>query len=399
MKQPINKNIIILAVINFIYAWGYYISLPILALHFNLDSGLSITQVGILLGTPPIVSAIIGYLSSPIYKRFGGVNCMVSSLFMLCFVFIGYIYLKSFFLLLIISSIQGISRILWEPIIKNLFVNSSKNGKTQELVFRIKYITICLGAILGPLLGLYISKYSKTNNLLFSIIIFSLLIVIIVLVKPRLNNITKELPTKKKIKTNISNINPLLILYILGGTTVFIVFSQFETIFSLSLKSISNQPERLFSLLLILNSISGLILQFFVVIISKKISNLQGVIVGNVFFAISFSLFAFSKGNIFLLILATIIFSFGEAFSVPGGDILINEIAPVNQKTLYFGLAEFRILGFSLGPTFAAFILEHYGTFNMYISSVVLILLASILYLIPNIKRQLDKKNKIELIN
>lgn len=60
-----------------------------------------------------------------------------------------------------------------------------------------------------------------------------------------------------------------LVLYILAGTLIYSVFSEFESVLSLYLAKITRNPGEIFSILLMINSVCGLVFQFILVFWSK----------------------------------------------------------------------------------------------------------------------------------
>lgn len=389
MQAKLNRNIRILILVNFLYALGVYITLPVLALHFNLDVGLSFIQVGILLGTPPIISACLGFMGSFISQRTGMINSLMMGLFLLIVPYFCYVYVKSFVVLFLVCLLQGFSRVFWEPVMKYLFVSHAREADCQNIIFRIKYCAICLSAIVGPLFAGLLSTQGKVNCLWASIMVFVLLLIGISMNKSGLDRCGEQCAQERIRKfKDVKECDRQLLYYILANTLVFFVFAQFETVFSLALREFSDNPERLFTGLLLLNAIGGIVLQFGFLCIGGKVKTLHYILLGNLAFAVSFLLFACSRGEIFYLVAATVIFTMGEVVVIPGVDMIIDETAPENKKTLYFGLAEFRLLGFSLGPVIASMILEFFGSTIMFLSSTVVSLLAGILYCWPHFQKK-----------
>ena len=399
----VNKEIIILASLNLLFCLAVYVSMPILALYFNVDLKIPIPQVGILIGLPPIITAIFGSVGAIISNKIGEIKCLILGLFLLTIPYTFFIFSDKYWQILLLSIISGFGGVCWKPVIRSLFAHHANKIKSQDIVFRINYIVICLGAIFGPLVCIWISDFPKYTNLIISIALFLCNIVLILFNKNKLSIANFKLEVKKKPKlAAFKSVDSRLIIYIIAGALIYFVFAQFEAVFSLAFKEFSANPERLFAFLLILNSVGGILLQFIVMYLENKflkLSHTASILIGNVTFVVAFSLFAMSNGNIVILIIATLIFAMGEVFAIPGSDIIINSIAPTDKKTLYFSIAEFRAIGFSLGPIFASFILEYYGSSIMFASSVFFILLASALYIIPstsfyqhNIKKQISKE-------
>lgn len=390
MKSGISSNVILLTVVNFLFCFAEYVSLPVLALHFNLDFGLSFTQIGILLGTAPVVSACLGFLGASAARRLGAVNSMVVGLLLLVGPYLCYAFRGEYPLLLAMAALQGLGRVFWEPVIKSLFTFHARESTAQDRVFRIKYCTICLGAIIGPLVGGLLSTQGKVLCIVASAVLFGLLAAALLASRRRLAGATIEAaPQRGALLTELRRCDPRLALYIAGNTLVFFAFTQFETMFALSLKAFSERPETLFSYLMVLNAAAGITLQLVVVAIGGRCKTMRSILLGNVAFAAAFSIFALAEGRLLLLVAATILFTLGEVVVLPGGDMIIDEIAPDDKKTLYFGLAEIRLLGFAFGPACAGAILEYGGVQAMFFTAAVVVLLANALYYAPQLKKRL----------
>ena len=377
----------LLAVLNLLYSFGIYLTLPVLALYFHHDLEISIGYVGILLGIPPIISALFGSLGAVISHKVGEVYSLLIGIITTIVCYTLYLITTNFFLLLIVSILNGISLILWKPIIKALFAHHGMRLKNEDMVFRINYIVICVGAILGPVIAMAISQYPKQINLFLSMICFGIIMVVLFAKKSAVE-VDKTLLTRKtkpSFLSNVKRVDPILFYYVLAGALVFLVFSQFETIFSLALQEVSDDPIRLFSFLLIVNSVAGIVLQVFIMKFNQKKNTKLTLTAGHIAFAVSFLLFAFSNGNLVFLVIATLLFSLGEVLAIPGSDIIINEIATKENKTLYFSIAEFRIIGFSLGPILSGFILDSFGSMMMFLTSVALICIAGFIYFLPSV--------------
>lgn len=385
--MKINKAIFLLAISNFLFCFGLYVTLPVLALYFNMELQFSLVQVGIILGIAPLVSSIFGSFGAVIAKKIGIINCLIVGIIFTIIPYVFYLSSENYILLLILSTLAGLGGVCWKPLIRSLFAYHSKGLPNKDVVFRVNYIVICTAAIAGPSISLLLSSFPPSFNLIISICSFLSIIVILVLQNAKLRSNETINKSKSKITLrSIKSINYVLVFYILAGLVVFTVFSQFEGVLPLALNEISSSPSELFAVLLIINSIAGILIQLLVMYIerkARKINSFNSALIGNLGFVLAFIVFALSGGNIFLLIVATIIFAAGEVYAVPGSDMLINDISTDENRNLYFGFAEFRFVGFSIGPILGTFILEIRSINAFYISCSLLVLVACVFYLIP----------------
>ena len=381
--KSLSREILVLAVVNFLNSVGVYVTLPVLALYFHTTLGIPIAQVGILLGLPPVIGAVLGSFGVVLARKLGEIACLSIAMLLLVIPYVGYLFVTNYIALLLMSGLLGVSRVFWSPIIKSMFAHHARKLHTQKLAFQINYITICLGAIVGPLVAM-VPALSGRGAILISAAFFALIVLVLVVSRNLLRIQAEPAPEgQAKRAYRLSGLDPRLFFYILAGFLVFVVFSQFETVFSLALQEVNQNPERLFSLLLILNSVAGILIQFLIIWLGKRLKTITMLLSGNLGFAVAFLLFSGANGNLLWLVVATLLFSVGEVLAIPSADMIINDIAPAAKRTLYFSVAEFRTLGFSLGPICASFVLETHGAYYMFLSSTVVIMLASGIYAVP----------------
>jgi len=338
------------------------------------------------MGIPATISTLFGFTSQAFDRRLKPSASFSLSLIFSIITLTGFLYCGAFPGLMIFSLIGGLSRIFWIPITKRLFSAATKDDNNFKNVFRIRYITICAASVIGPgICSLFISYISNIAVLYLSIIIYLIIIIFLQIIK---ENIDKHRCSPAKeilISSSLSNnVNIVLISYIIGGGLVYMVFCQFEFSFALFLKFFFKHPELVFSNLLIANAILGIIFQIIFMNFSIKLHNKTIILIGNILFAAGYLFFGLSSGNLFMLIVGVVIYSIGEILTIPALDIAIDEISTADNKTLYFGLSEFRCFGFTLGPIFASCMLAISGPFLMCVSASCIIFLSSFFFYTKN---------------
>lgn len=372
-----------LLVLNFLYALSEYITLPVLALYFHQNLHIAVVQVGILLGLPSLLGSVFGYLAVPIAKKLGPIPGLISSLLVMIFVYGAFMLGSGFWILLPASLIMGLSRGVSQPITKALFSRHSALFRSPDVAFRFRYITIASAAILGPIVVIVLGAVSRRIELALGIAVLAMTVTLGLIIRKALDFEEVDLSFKDhpQSMSRLKNfISPTLTLYIVAGLLTFWVFSQFEALMPLALENFVSDPQQLFSWLLVLNACMGVVLQAVILFLPKQPPLKLSLYIGNIFFGLAFIGFALANGHYLLLSVATIVFSFGEVLAIPGSDILIDSIAPPDLKVLNFSLAEFRLLGFSLGPVVGSMLLRGFGPRAMFFSSTVLIVVGSLLY-------------------
>ena len=112
----------------------------------------------------------------------------------------------------------------------------------------------------------------------------------------------------------------------------------------------------------------------------KRLSNKTIVLLGNIAFVIAYALFTYGKSSLYIYVIAICIYSIGEVLVIPATDVAVDEISPENQKSLYYGVAEIRSIGFTVGPILASAILQNGSPSNMCITTMVIFAVSTIFF-------------------
>jgi predicted MFS family arabinose efflux permease len=306
--------------------------------------------------------------------------------------YLGYLTLDGFYPLIAASLISGLGRAIWEPVTKSLFARAPSGADTA---FRVRYIAICVSGIAGPSICAFLSNYSDyAYQMASAVLAYALVAVLMFWLGPDIResglNPSANAKTGKGDRRNLPDVIGIVSLrfisVIVGGTLVYMAFSQFESIFPLFLNEYFDDAVKIFSALLILNSAVSAFLQMLYMFISRKIkktvSNKLIILSGNIAFMTAFALFAVGSSIFHVYVVAICIYSIGEVLVIPATDVAVDEIAPEDKKSLYFGVAEIRSLGFTAGPILAGAILQTASPSDMCAVSILIFAASTIFFLI-----------------
>lgn len=379
-----NKKIIYtLFILNTLIEFSLYISLVVLAVYLNKK--VSLIETAIIIGFPNVMRIFSGALFNPFDRKFSQNKIMIFSLVLISCSYLGYILFHSFLVLLCMSFLSGLAQMLWTPVIKSAFSNCARNENDVSYVHRLRYISICIAGLAGPIFGNMISNYFGLTYCLSFTSIVAFTSIIIFTFNKSISGLEKK--CFKDLENADGRVSPfknrLFIMLVFSGVLIFIVFIQFESIYSLVLNKIFKNPVTIYSILLSLNSLFGILIQYILIKIEDKIKIKNITNIGIIFFQISYIIFGIAfivlDFAFILLILGVFIYSIGEVLTIPGLDIQIDNIAPVDEKNVYFSIAEFRTLGFVIGPILTSSLLENFGAISTCISSVIILMIANII--------------------
>lgn len=149
------KKLAQITVIHSLYTFASYVSLVILALFFSEKT--SVIQASIIVATPSIMRVFAGFLSYRIEYQIGTSRTLLIATCIRFFSYLLYTIFELWWQLLIIAVIDGVAELLYQPIAKSIFANTATDDEGTELVHRIRYLSICVAGLIGPIVGGYIA--------------------------------------------------------------------------------------------------------------------------------------------------------------------------------------------------------------------------------------------------
>ena len=170
-------------------------------------------------------------------------------------------------------------------------------------IFRVRYITLCVGAIVGPAIGGVLYSLSPAAFFLVPAGFFALYLFLVAVRGGRLARLDAPDPAAGRVPVGTALRDRRLLAAIGAGGAVFLVFSQMDTVIPLYMRGfLGDRTEYLFA--------------------------------------------------------AVVFWTLGEAILLPLPDIAVHTLASADRKGTYFGLSELRYLGFFVGPALGGWLLE-----------------------------------------
>lgn len=334
---------------------GSNMSIPFMAIYLNNVVGATPIEIGMFISAGFFAYSLFGFpLGSLIDKGNQKLILLACVVMLICSMLIFFLS-KNIYLFYIANLIIGISQAGFNTIV-SLFITENINEEEKYTAFSFKYIIVNAGASIGPLLGAYFAKIGSKYFLLFTIV-FYLTSLIIILFWLQLKNIKQTFKVRIKHKFVDIFSNKFFLVFLLGSVIYNICYSQYTSTFPLYIKSVISNWAVVYTTMLVINSLGVVLLQYPVTLVMNKFTTSNSFIIGSTIFGFSFLLFAFSNED-YLFYLAMLLFTLGEIILSPLSSVLIDKIAPENQKGAYFGAYNLSFFGSSLGPVIGGSIFQ-----------------------------------------
>lgn len=328
---------------------AFFAALPFASLYLADQTTLGKPAIGAVVGGIAIIAAFGGLLGGMLVDRFGAVRLMLIGLSVYIVVYGLLTTVRGDTLIVVLLLLLGPPKLLIDPGSKKLLsLAADESGR----VFRRRYMTLCLGGILGPLIGG--ALYSISPVWFFAVpsimyfgyasLFFTRRRFLSELERPTSRS-SGHFPVRRALRDR------RLLAAAAAGLIFFIVFSQLESMIPLYIKShYDDRAHQYFAALFLANAVLALAFQIPIDRVSTRLSRRQLVTLGCVNFAISFFCFWAGSANLAMFFVGIVFWTIGEGILFPMPDMAIHAISDDERKATYFGFADIRYAGFFVGP-------------------------------------------------
>jgi len=346
----IGGNQRLLAFGSLLGAVAFFAVMPFGALYLDEFTTLPTVAIGAVVGGVSLIGAFGGFAGGMAVDRFDAVRCMQLGLALDVLIFALFMVVRAQAGIVALFLLLGVSRMLVEPASKKLMsMSSDDDGR----VFRLRYMTLCAGAIIGPLVGGLLYNISIPLFFATPAVLYLWFLIVVARNSERLQPRASLAADARAPSYPISKTirDRRLLAAITAGLIIFVVFSQLESMIPLVMRGFFGEgTELIFAWLLVANAGFALVLQPIIDRASERISYNGLVAIGACGFALSFGCFALMGSGVGWLYLGIVFWTIGEGTLLPLPDMAVHQLAREEQKGAYFGLSELRYVGFFLGP-------------------------------------------------
>lgn len=344
--------------------------LPFLTLYLTKVIGTSPAKAGTVL----LVYGISAFLAAPvtgkISDRFGSLRVMKFSLFGTGLLFILYSFLENYYLILIASFILSAVNESFRPANLSL-ISQLVNPSQRRVAFALNRLAINAGMSIGPVIGGFLTLIDF--HYLFYVNALSSFAAGIYLSSVKWTSLKSKETKTESDKRSIYKLSVLsdkaFLFFLFAVIPVNLVFFQHIGALPLYIVDDLCYTTAAFGLLSAVNTVMIIILEVPINDLMGNISYKKSLVIGALLAAIGFGAFAIAQTTI-PLIIAIMIFTFGEMIFFPVTAAYTSEIAPENRKGEYMGYYQMTFsLGFSFGPWLGTVVYQNFGSATLWLGA------------------------------
>ncbi|WP_405775326.1 MFS transporter [Streptomyces sp. NBC_01538] len=347
-------------------SFAFFGTMPFLTLYLSDLSAMTEVQIGMVVGSAALIPAFGGFAGGTLGDRIGALGLVQAGVVTYVVAYALLAVARELPVVIALVMLLGVARLMVEPSMKKIM--SQATEETDGAVFRLRYLTWCIGAVVGPAIGAAAYAVEKWLIFVWPALVFLVFLLLLRVHAPKLRfadgpGAGERVPWARVVTDR------LLLRVVAAGFVLYFVFKQLDSMLPLFIKAERGASAvGYYSVLLAVNAVLGILFQFPVARMSKRISTPGMALLGSCAFAAAFLFFAalpFGTGFLFAGIAA---WTLGEVILIPLPDMVIHQNTPNGSKGAYFGLAELRFAGFFLGPVVGGAILGGAGSWTYFIS-------------------------------
>lgn len=260
------RTLVLGALLN---SMAFFAALPFAALYLADRTDLPTAGIGAVVSGIAMIAALGGLAGGMLADRFGTVRLMRLGLLSNVLVYVALAFVTAPVAIIALFLCLGVGRTMVEPSMKKL-LSLADTGDGR--IFRVRYITLCLGAIVGPAVGGLLYHASPTAFFLVPAAFFALYLAVMVVRGDELARLDSPSSGGAGSAWTAALRDPLLLAAIGAGAVVFLVFSQMDTAIPLYMKgTYGDRTEYLFASLLVVNAVLALLVQPLVIRLSERL--------------------------------------------------------------------------------------------------------------------------------
>lgn len=339
-------------------------SLAFLAVKLSTEFNLTAAGIGAALGAGPMIGAFTAPVIGPLSDKFGRAALLALILFVIAATLFAIAVTNNILIFVAAQVIGAIAAALYEPLSRAL-LSEVVEEEDRLRVFSWRFLATSLGWGVGPIIGVVVGAASGLVFALAAIVYVLIGIAFYVSVPASSQHKTTLVVKALDLFSGRAWRNNRLLLITVGSAFLMAVHGQWSVSFSQFFLT-TEDGIKIFAMLMSVNALTALVVTEPVRHFIRYWGAHHAMSMGCVLMFISFICFSVSAAPI-SFILSMIIFTIGETIMSPAEYLLVDEIAPAQEKGAYFGTHSISSIGNFIGPTLGGAMLGSLGGSTMFV--------------------------------
>ncbi|MFJ8114221.1 MDR family MFS transporter [Streptomyces sp. NPDC096132] len=355
------------------------ITVPFLAIFLRKDLGLSVSTVGLLLGSSVFFSVIAGYLGGALSDVLGRTRVMVLCLCGVLLAFAGFYFSQNAWQAFCCNAVMALCSSSFGPVVKAL-LGDVLPAEVRVTWFSYQYVAYNIGFVVGPPAGALIGLSGGRGAFPAAALFYGLYLVLLLCVirragaegagdvaPPRqvaaggITGVVRGLKSSTRVAARDRRLLGLLVAALLieaSHNRISALLAQYFT------DSFHN-GSTILAALMTTNAVTVVCVQLFVAKYVRKYEPVHLLSLGALLTFVGMAGFALGADT-WHFVVAMVVFSLGETVIAPAEFALIDRIAPDHLRGSYFGTQTFAQLGGFVGLYFGSLLLAGFGGTAMF---------------------------------
>ena len=366
---------------------SYFMAWPFIAVIMTQHYHMSPVAIGLAMTSSALISVVLGMYGGQISDRLGR---RIILLMGCAFSAVGYTVLSQasgITLFIVGLMIIGVSFAWVDPPLRALMSDLLGDHRRRALALQLRYYLVNIAAVFGPLIGMVFGLSSQKGTFLITGLSYFPFFFYVLLFIPAgklqfAEQVGSEPPIKIHKVVAIIAKDKTYLIALLCSILCSIVFIHYEAVLPQYLLLLNGSSAvKLITSVLITNAFTVLLFQTFIMKFLAQVTLPKRIVLGSLVFALSqLGFFLIRSPDIGLWLIATSVFSIGEAILMPNLNILLDHLAPPEHRGAYLGASMLSNLGIAIGPLIGGVALTLTGAGVFICTMVLSLLLCMIMY-------------------
>jgi len=348
---------------TFVDQLGAFLLFPFFALYLTDRFGIGMTEVGILFTFFAAANMVGSLVSGALTDKLGRRWMLIFGLVFSALGSLGMGFVDELIYFYVLAVLAGLLANAGGPAAQAMVADLLPEEKVAE-GYGMQRVAMNLAAAIGPMLGGLLATQSFLLLFVFDAVSSLITAAIVYLKLPETKPETAEDQPEQSFKQSFGGYNhvfadKLFIAFLILSMLTVLVYSQMNSTLSVYLRDVHAITLKQFGLLLSMNAILVVLLQFW---ITRRISTRSPMLMmalGTALYGIGFVMFGIFGAFLFFIV-AMIIITIGEMITVPVAQALVARFSPEDMRGRYMAIFGFSwTIPFAIGPLMAGLVIDN----------------------------------------